>query len=181
MKIAIDVGHMGKSNKPGDRGAVYKKTKEANMALIYATSAYGHLEKAGQICYLMTYGNYSVRHTFCRNNSIGLHLQCHVNAGEGDYSLIYCRKGNPGIELAEILSSKFRASLPVSKSKFLEINKSTRGYACLMNQIPSLLLEPLFLDNEKHYEALIDEDGCFTIGKAIAESVLEWMKLTERE
>jgi hypothetical protein len=63
----------------------------------------------------------------------------------------------------------------------MQIDRSTRGYGCIMNNIPSLLLEPLFLDNETHYEALVDEDACFVIGKAISESVLEWMKLTERE
>ena len=181
MKIALDVGHMGKSSKPNDRGGCFKGTNEADMALLYALSAYKHLERNGQTCFLMTYGNYSTRHTFCRNNSIGLHIQCHVNSGQGNYSLIYCRRGNTGIDLAEIISSKFLERLPVAKSKYQSIDRDVRGYSCLMNNIPSILIEPLFLDNENHYEELVNGDACFTIGEVIAESVLEWMQLTERE
>jgi N-acetylmuramoyl-L-alanine amidase len=176
MRIAIDIGHLGKSNKPLDRGASYKGTNESDMALIYGLSAYGHLESAGHTVYLLTYGNYTVRHTFCKNNSIGLHMQCHVNAGQGNYSLIYCRTGNEGLELANEIALKFADVLPVSKAKVEEINSDRRGYGCIMSTIPSLLLEPLFLDNDEHYEELIEGDACFDIGKCISEGVLEWIK-----
>ena len=33
MKIALDIGHMGKVNRPLDRGAVYKKSKESDFRI----------------------------------------------------------------------------------------------------------------------------------------------------
>jgi N-acetylmuramoyl-L-alanine amidase len=174
MKIALDIGHMGKTLRPLDRGAVYKGARESDYVLLYAIAARGYLEKAGHNVYILCYDNYGARQEFCKINSFDLHIQCHLNAGKGDYSLIYCRENEKAEKLAEKLAEKFK-QLPVSKVTYKIATKETRGYECMMQSIPSLLLEPLFLDNDNHYEAIINGNACFTIGKLVAEGILEWI------
>ena len=179
MKIVLSVGHVGKVSNPRDRGAEYQGSRESDLVLIYALSAFQHLEKQGHLVYLLTYGDYSERKKFCRKIGAELHLQLHLNSAEkpGDYALIEYRKSNENkcSALAEIMKAEFTEELPVKKTAIWTMKKGDNGYVCCMSDIPSLLLEPLFLNNEKHYESMMDGDMLFTIGKAITNSILEWI------
>lgn len=178
MKIALDIGHMGKTSNQLDRGVIYKGARESDYALLYAVATKGHLEKHGHIVYLLCHGNYSARHQFCLDYNIDLHMQCHLNAGKGQYGLIGMRKNNDGQELADIILAQWKECLPISKTVILPIvknnGKRTRGWPCVMSEIPSLLLEPLFFDNDKHHELIVNGDACIRIGKAITKAILQW-------
>ena len=180
MVICIDVGHLGRTGKlKWDRGAVTQNAKEANVALLYAVIARGLLEAKGHNVYLLSYGTYSFRHTFARKKiKPDIHVQCHLNAGKGSYSLfIHRKKDKEGKRLAEILQSKFKVvetKLKLSKHKRKAINKGDRGYGCLMLGVPSVLFEPMFLDNPKHFNLLIKGDAISIIGKQLAEAISQW-------
>ena len=79
-----------------------------------------------------------------------------------------------------ILPSSSKSSGPrVSKSIVKVLSRDSqgkrpRGYVCLLSDIPSLLLEPMFFNNPKHHTAIVKDDICFTIGKSIAEAIVEW-------
>jgi N-acetylmuramoyl-L-alanine amidase len=182
-KIALDLGHAGKVKNPRDRGAVYNDTRESDLVLLYAISARSHLEKEGHIVYLLCHDEYRNRKRFCKDIGIELHMQLHLNSAEkpGKYSLVEYREANRKKceTLAKIIGTKFSNNLPVSKNVIKTLKDKDRGYSCLMSTIPSLLIEPLFLNNKAHYKEMIEEDLLFTIGKILAEGVLEWIDLKE--
>jgi len=175
MKIALDVGHMGKVSRPRDRGAVYHKIKESNIVLLYVVSAMGHLERDGHIVYLICNDDYKYRQEFCRKAKVDLHLQCHLNAGKGSYSLIRY-KDNGAEPLVDIMLDKFLKLKDVTHITKEKATKRVRGFGSIMKDIPSLLIEPMFLDNDKHCEFLVYKTGTMKIGKIIAESIIEWGK-----
>lgn len=173
-KICLDIGHMGKTSSPLDRGVVYKGSREADYTLLYAIAARGYLETAGYIVYLLCHGDYIERQKYCTANAFDLHIQCHLNACNGNYSLVYCRENEKAKILAAIIADKFQ-DLPILESKFEVATEETNGYNCMISTIPSLLIEPLFLDNEKHYKEIVEGNACFLIGKLLAEGILEWI------
>ena len=179
MKICLSVGHMGKTSNPKDRGCEFQGSRESDLVLIYALSTFQHLEKQGHLVYLLTHGNYSERKAFCRKIGAELHLQLHLNCAEkpGDYALIEYRKSNESkcLALAEIMKAEFSKELPVKKTDIRTMKKGDNGYICCMSGIPSLLIEPLFLNNEKHYKSIMDGDMLFVIGRTITNSILEWI------
>jgi N-acetylmuramoyl-L-alanine amidase len=182
MKVALDVGHRGKrGSSKWDRGAVYGRTRESDLVMLYVMSAMYHLEQLDHIVYILCHGNYKDRQQFCLDNDIDLHMQCHLNAGKGSYGLIKLRKNQNARMLAEFLATLWEETLPVSKVKIEEMvktnGKTPRGYSCVMSRIPSLLLEPMFLDNDKHYKKLLEDNCLFDIGKTISDAVSEWGKI----
>ena len=179
MKIGLSPGHIGKTgSRCNDRGAHYKDINEANLVMLYAVITQSLLEIEGHNVYLLSYGNYSVRQNFCKDNNIKLHLQLHLNAGKGSYSLIRYRKNN-GVRcspLSHFISKEFDKTLPIKKCKILPYTSKERGYVCTMGDRTSLLLEPLFLDNSKHFKELIDGDAIWTISKAITNGIVKWIE-----
>jgi len=177
MRIVLDCGHMGKASRPNDRGAVYKNTKESNIVLLYAVAAMGYLEKDGHIVYLVCHDDYKYRQEFCRKVHADIHIQCHLNAGKGSYSLILY-KDNGAEKLADIMLATFCNRIKCVTHTLKEhATKRVRGFNSIMKDIPSLLIEPMFLDNDKHYEYLVYKDGTMEIGKIIAEAITEWEKI----
>jgi N-acetylmuramoyl-L-alanine amidase len=175
MRICLDVAHMGKVSRPRDRGAVYKTTKESNIVLLYAISAMGYLEKADHIVFLACHDDYSARQEFCRKAKVDLHLQCHLNAGKGSYSLILYKENGAEL-LAQMLAVNLQDKLrqQITNAKVEKATKHVRGFNCIMKDIPSLLLEPMFLDNDEHYEFLVYKAGTMELGKIIADTIIQW-------
>ena len=147
--------------------------------MLYMLSAYSHLEKAGHTVFILCHDNYSNRHEFCYRNNIDLHIQCHLNAGKGNYGLILYR--DLAKDLAEIMGERLKKKLKLPNVKAQKLLSSTRGYACTLDSIPSLLLEPMFLDNDDHYNQIVRGDALFIIGKVVAESIIEWDKGGEKK
>jgi len=173
-RIAIDVQHMGKPNKPADRGASHGSYQEADLVLKYATLAFQELTAKGYEAFLITSGTYAERHEWINRHGIDLYLACHLNAGGGRYSLVehYYNAGQRTRKIAGIMAENFKAILGTSAAKVWEIPKDGRGAACLKNTRPSaLLLEPLFIDNERHLEIASGKPDL--IAQAIVQSVLD--------
>ncbi len=173
-RIAIDVQHLGKPNKPADRGAIYGSYQEADLVLKYATLAFQELTAKGYEVFLITSGTYAERHEWINRHGIDLYLACHLNAGRGRYSLVeYTHNaGQRTREIAKIMADNFKTILGTSAAKVWEIAKAGRGASCLKNTRPSaLLLEPLFIDNEKHLQIATEKPEL--IAQAIVQSVVD--------
>jgi N-acetylmuramoyl-L-alanine amidase len=180
MRIALDIGHMGKKSRPDDRGAANGSYKEADFALDYVTVARKLLEEAGHTTFLLAYDNYGKRHDFCEEIKADLHVQCHINSPDGRYALIECRDdaSESCITLTEIMSHQLKRWLGfvISKVDVRKLKGDERGYNCLMKGIPSILYEPLFIRNDNHLRFMLYENGLVMIGNALAEGIIEWSK-----
>lgn len=180
MRLALDIGHMGKKSRSGDRGAEYNGYVEADFALEYAVIARKLLEAAGHQTFLLAHDNYVARHAFCNNVKIDLHMQCHVNSPDGRYALIIHSEdaGDNCIAFTEIMSYQLKKWLgsTISKVDVWSIKGDDKRYICLNPGSPSIILEPLFLKNDTHLKFMLHEEGLVMIGKAIAEAVEEWSK-----
>lgn len=180
MKVALDIGHMGKKSRPDDRGAVYNEYVEADFALEYAVIARKLLEAEGHQTFLLAHDNYIARHAFCNSVKVDLHMQCHVNSPDGRYALLLHSDdaGDDCIAYTEIMSYQLKKWLgsKISKVDVLPIRGDDKRFICLNPGSPSIILEPLFLKNDTHLKFMLHEEGLTMIGKAIAESVFEWEK-----
>ena len=172
-RVVLDVQHLGKPNKPADRGASYGGYQEADLVLKYATLAFQELTARGYETFLITSGTYAERHAWVNKHGIDLYLACHLNAGGGSYSLVefYYDAGRRTREIAKIMADNFKAILGTSDGKVWEIAKDGRGAVCLKNTRPSaMLLEPLFIDNEKHLQIAVENPEL--IAKAMVETIV---------
>lgn len=180
MKVALDIGHMGKKSRPDDRGAVYNEYVEADFALEYAVIARKLLEAAGHQTFLLAHDNYIARHAFCNSVKVDLHMQCHVNSPDGRYALLLHSEdaGDNCLTFTEIMSHQLKKWLgsTISKVDVLPIKGDDRRFICLNPGSPSIILEPLFLKNDTHLKFMLHEEGLTMIGKAVAEAVVEWSK-----
>jgi len=175
--VAIDVGHIGKPNKLLDKGANYRKVNEADLVMLYAALARGWLEKEGIPTVFLTYGTYEERHKFCKEVGVELHLQCHLNAAKGKYGLIGYRAKDSALcePIADIFAKEFKEKLHLAAVNKLVLEHNDRRRVCTVAGLPSLLLEPLFLDNPEHFEYLTVGDGIDDIAEAITCSVLTYL------
>lgn len=178
MKIALDIGHMGKRNRPDDRGATFNGYREADLALDYTIIMRKLLENSGHTTIILSHDNYSKRHDYAKDQNCDLHMQSHVNSPDGRYALIECRAdaSESCLTLTEIMSHQLKRWLGpvISKVEVKKLKGDDRGYGCLMADTPSLLLEPLFIRNEAHLKYMLYEDGLTMIGHAVADAVNEW-------
>lgn len=176
MLVALDVGHIGKPVPINDKGARYKNLNEADMVLLYAVITRGLLESAGIQTILLCHTSYNSRHAFCKGTNVDVHLQLHLNAAKGSYSLIGYRDTHKHLcyPLARIMADEFEEILPVSKCTLLEMTPRDRRIVCTMGGIPSLLVEPLFLDNDEHYDYILNGSGVEDIAEVITSSIVKW-------
>lgn len=186
MRVAIDIGHMGKRSSPADRGAVNRNYREAELVLDYAVSAWKQLEHIGHTVYILCYDNYSARQTFCDSIKADAHVQCHLNSAlsPGTYSLVAYRADGhaDGAKLSSIIARHLKEELgeAVSKVEVKPLTKDDRGYECLKPNMPSILFEPLFINNELHLSFMLNQNGLEIIGHSLADALDEWGKATNR-
>jgi N-acetylmuramoyl-L-alanine amidase len=149
---------------------------EADIALMYAVITRGLLEVKGINTVLLTYQTYSQRHAFCRSVKANVHFQCHLNSQNGKYGLILYRESNAenSLPLALKIADQFQKNLPISLCKLEAMGEKDSRNGCIMDGIPSLILEPLFLDNQTHYEFLNSDNGLVVIAESITQAIMEW-------
>jgi N-acetylmuramoyl-L-alanine amidase len=176
---------MGKKGRSTDRGSSFKGYRESDLVLDYCTVAFKQLEKNGHTVYLLTYGNYSARQTFCGEVNADVHVQCHINSANdiGRYARVLYRednKVNSCVELAEMISEKLNRWVGnvLSKIDVIPLKGDDRGYGCLVNNIPSILFEPMFINNENHLRFMLYENGLVLIGTALAMAIHEWSNIS---
>jgi len=192
LRIALDIGHMGKKSSPADRGSVNGNHREAEIVLDYAVAAWKQLEHIGHTVYLLCYDNYSKRQEFCDAIKADAHVQCHLNStsldtAPGSYGLVAYRADGhvDSAKLSSIISRHLTEDLSevVSQINVKALTKDGKGYGgygCLKSNMPSILFEPLFINNELHLNFLLNQNGINTVGTCLADALDEWGKVTKR-
>lgn len=120
---------------------------------------------------------------------VNAHIQMHLNAGKGKYALVGYKDEGPHRETAKKMAQIFAETLENEFSRFPGLithvrvdacsSRSTEGlrrriFYCLeRSPVPAILIEPLFLDNPKHNEFLVSQEGKAVLG-------VVYMKAMER-
>lgn len=189
LRILVDVQHLYKKHRPGDRGALFtladgRHVWEAQAASGYAAALVGFLQERGAKVVTndpqrgLLVGTYSNRNLWANAYHAHAYLACHVNAGGGHYAMCEYLVGGGGASLG----SSIGASLIQDFGLLLELNRMVplspgqRGYACIgAVQAPCcpVLLEPFFGDHRPSQE-LFAADRLVALGRSIGEGVARW-------
>lgn len=182
MKVVLDTQHKYKPIPyENDRGAFYKGLHEADLVDKYFDSVPEDREKRMTMdltqqdiviirnnpAQNILTGWYSNRIKWANENKVDLYFAGHLNAGRGKYGMV-------GIadyryeKYADVLASFFKQELKNDDFRVIIMDSGDRGYACIAHSFcPAFLLEPAFLDNDEHFEKLLNGDWLYRIGKAI--------------
>jgi len=207
MKVALDIGHLYKRSQPTDKGAFYKGVYEASFVYDYVRKAYELLSKETGIEVYRSnpvdgilVGDYWERRKWVneRFSKDDIYLQCHLNAGNGNYALVMCVLGfdvdneRQRVIISDELTEKERLYgqiLALNTQKYLglqvrdfdevkdliwDIKKGQRGYDIVKQfKCPAFVYEPCFIDNPLHFELLRSGTWIEAIAKAIWKSCIE--------
>ncbi len=161
--IILDVAHAGKPSKPQDRGCHHDGIYESDVALQYVLFIRERFFVSDYKVFLITSGEYTERRLWANKNcpaATSLYLSCHLNAGNGRYSLVeYHHDARDQTKrLAEYIATEFHQILNTeypdmsyAPGGVRGIERFGRGSICLRNtRMSALLIEPFFLDNPEH-------------------------------
>lgn len=181
LKIAISVDHMGKPNKPLDRGACYHHVNESDLCMGYAFELYKELTKTGHSPLLLCDGTYKGRAIRANNFKADLYLSCHLNSSEtpprNPYSMVEISElsGPTTKRFADYLKACFKLELPVEDSRVWHIKRNQRGWRCISGVIaPALLLEPLFMNDSKGFKIALNYPAAIADCIADAINSFDW-------
>jgi N-acetylmuramoyl-L-alanine amidase len=190
--IVIDRQHVGKPGKD-DTGAWndYDEDRTADVLELEAilTGFYGlwcevRLRELGHNVISLGDGHYVDRHKRANSYKADAYIALHLNAGKGDYSLVlHDARSKAGPRLAACISEAFAKVLPTSRHIFEGTSPTARfprGYNCIdgvfSGTAVAALVEPLFIDNPKHFAFLRDEKNLRVLGSALADGIDTWLK-----
>jgi len=199
LRIAIDVGHINKRSRPFDKGAVYKGVYEADIAFQYAYRAYDRIMRSLSDKVKVFFplpargilvGDYWERRKFCDENLVDLYIQCHLNAGRGNYGLVLTVLDKPALDDLELEMGRLFVRIMEKetgirykdwdgdKDKVQVLNQDDRGYSVLRKaDFLSYILEPAFIDNPKHFKALLEGDLILRISNGIYTFVKKFVEM----
>lgn len=111
-------------------------------------------------------------------------IQCHLNAGAGDYALTLYHNTRPSDRaLAQLIADNFGKLPEIAAGKCFAAQPSPHwthrarycleGYEGAPDEITAVLVEPWFLDTPSH-QSLAGGDGPQRVGSAIASAILAW-------
>jgi N-acetylmuramoyl-L-alanine amidase len=195
LKIALDIGHLYKDSQPLDRGAFYKGMYESDIVRNYMQKTYNLLEGDDRFeVYIsdpytkILVGDYWKRREWVNKNFTekDIYIQGHLNAGRGNYGMLLAvndllsitlREIGYGAEIVKALQRKLKIPF---KDRMDTIEKSTgiyylkpdeRGYSILTRfKCPAFILEPCFIDNDKHFDRLVNRDWTDKIAEGLTEA-----------
>lgn len=203
MKVALDIGHLFKRKNPRDKGAFYNGIFEADLVIRYVKKARFFLEDSGFEVYIsepelgILVGDYWERRKWVNEHlSIDdIYLQCHLNAGKGNYGLIICvmdfnedekgikrdEQNSKEILYGQVLGRNITKFLGLEVKDFDEakdivwvLERGERGYDIVKRFIcPAFIFEPCFLDNPEHFENLKSGVWIDAIARVIWKSCVE--------
>lgn len=201
MKLALDVGHLYRRSKPGDRGASYKGRFEADFVVEYVRRTREKLKGEKDLEIFIPdvekgvlVGDYYERRDWVNKNfgKEDLYIQCHLNAGKGNYGLVMCVLGfdfSDRMLVSELreLEVLYGQALAFSLTKILgievrdfdeakdfitDLNEEDRGAKVITKfRCPAFIYEPCFIDNDKHFEKLVSGEWLDGIAEAISDAV----------
>lgn len=166
LKVAVDVQHLYKFDKPHDQGSVFHvgglTWTEAHAATLYAQGLTAWLTARGAQVLVndpahgILVGPYGRRQRAAMAWGAHAYLACHVNAGGGDYArceVMRVEPGTPQSPLADMIVSRLtqpdgKALLGISGGNVRAMVRGDRGPICVESFVigPAVLLEPFFGD-----------------------------------
>jgi hypothetical protein len=190
--VILDRGHVGKPDHD-DLGAWADLDfdgvsdvveMEAILTAKYILAAEIRLRELGHRVVVMGDGRYEDRHTRAKAYKADVYVQCHVNAGKGDYGLaIYDSRSENGKKLAALLAESLVKECP-------ELKRATAGYTAASgspfprawNTIKGVFdgrpvgicYEPFFIDRPEH-QPLAHAEGLARVGRALAEGIHKYL------
>ena len=185
MKVCIDPGHGGY-----DSGAVGYSLKEKELTLKIALYLRDYLEKYG--CeVIMTRDSDGViwnkandlqkRCDIANNAKVDYFISIHINAGGGTgyETWIANNASQKSIELAQkmhmYIAEFYKGNGFVDRGL-----KSGRLWVLRRTNMPAILIENLFIDNEKDAKFLSNDDNLKNIAKAIANAFVNVFNLNPK-
>jgi len=196
LKIALDIGHLYKDSQPEDKGAFYRGLYESDIVRNYMQKTYELLQVYKDMfeVYIsnplekILIGDYWKRREWVNKNfsEIDVYIQGHLNTGKGNYGMLLCvndllsiklREIGYGAEIVKALKEKLKIEF---KDKLDEYSKSVyflapheRGYSILTRfKCPAFILEPCFLDNDKHFENLANRNWTDKIAEGLTKAFI---------
>ncbi|OQB15695.1 MAG: Sporulation-specific N-acetylmuramoyl-L-alanine amidase [Firmicutes bacterium ADurb.Bin193] len=184
MKIFIDAGHGGKDSGASNAGLI-----EKNMTLITAKSAAEYLRKYGCEVKLSRvndiYLSLTQRAKMANNWGADIFVSCHYNAGGGDRGeTIHSVTYGKGTLLAGAIGNALKAfgqSVIKQYSKLATSGKGDYYTVISATNMPAVIVEPCFIDNEEDIKIADTEDEQAQVGVAIAKGILTFAGIPSDE
>ena len=183
MLIILDRGHGQKSKAdPFDPGVVAGALREVDLAAAYIQAAVRALDTAGHVVRLLDAGTYDDRHRSAlalaaeHPTEEALYVQCHVNAGGGEYGVVeHDARSSWGRAAAACLADALDELPEVPTARVWELHAGERGWVCIDDIYASptmcgVIYEPGFIDAFPH-SALWTPAGLERLGLALAEGI----------
>jgi N-acetylmuramoyl-L-alanine amidase len=190
LRVAVDVQHLYKSARSGDRGAEFVLAglpglhlSEAAAVTVYAQALAAWLAARGAAVLTNSpaaqtlVGGYYGRQKEAERWDAAAYLACHLNAGNGSYALCEYATGSGGLPLATRIGACLTDSFPeILNYKAVSLAPEARGYVCIggfPTARAAALVEPFFGDNASH-QALLSTPKLVAVGECIGEGVARW-------
>ena len=195
LRVAVDVQHLYRNDKPNDRGSVYAipdgahgsgqvKVTEASAATIYAGALVAYLRDLGAAVLAndpvkrVLVGDYWHRNLEAAAWHADLYLACHLNAGGGRYACIEymgVQGGVCALPAALILSAITEETKQPGRRRTLF--RGDRGPVCIEG-FPgrAFIVEPFFGDDIGDSQRLLAPASLARIGQAVGRGILIWRK-----
>ena len=179
MIIAATIGHAGRPSRWADRGAVFEGTEEVSVVRRYLDAADAELRRLGHEVVLLSDGEYAAQWARADAYGADVYLNCHVNAGRGDYGLVlYDHRSNAGKRLAEGIAAEMGRAFPWA-TRARACRPDTNGaprdgdfseaFACIAGvKAVAICFEPYFLDGPRRGSFL---GGLGALGVALGRGI----------
>ncbi len=182
-RVALTIGHAGRPSKAGDRGAAFGGREEVEVAARYVLAMDQELRRLGVECLPLMGGGYAEHWALADGWGADVYLNCHVNAGGGDYAAIFFdHRSAKGAALARAVAGEMTRALPWA-ARDIACRPDTNGaprdgdfseaFATIAGvRAVALCLEPYFLDGPRRLAFLGQLDS---VGQAVARGIAAWL------
>ncbi|NQD65534.1 sporulation protein [Bacillus haikouensis] len=181
--IIIDPGHGG-----SDPGATYKGNEEKTLNLLTALKVRDYLKEHYQVTILMTRSenktmSLSERTNFANTTNADFYLSIHHNAGGGSGFESYTFNGNvPSITLSyqSMIHNDYISAIKKKHTVIDRGKKRANFHVLRETKMPALLVEILFIDNDRDLALLSNTVFMNDAARFLAEGVAKSLSLPEK-
>lgn len=179
MKIAVDRQHVGRRERPADRGAQSPQGwSEVWATGVLALALEEELVRLGHQVLPICSGTYAERHAWVNGSAVDLYIACHFNAGIGDrageHGLVFHWPGSErGAAFARSVAAASQKVTPWGvRAVAAEPGTWDNVRACMASaRPPALVLELGFVDGQAGRTWLAVRDNLERLGRAVAAGV----------
>jgi len=171
LRAYIDLGH----GEDGDPGAVSGNLIEKDMNIVYGNAIAERLAAAGWETQVKENG-LSITESAQAANDFGadIMLSCHINAGGGDRGEVIFSVRDGSEALANAVADGLKAAGQTTVKTYTKLNSRGTDYFGILrlSDMPAVIIEPFFLDNETDREIGDTEEEQRRLGYCIADVLI---------